>query len=78
MKMSKHVPEDFDSMSLLAQKLYADFSAFPIDILREDWSCTIDWGRPMSESHRLALEKEGFEIIQERDSIYTISYTYET
>lgn len=71
------VPEDLDQLTPMGRQIYKKFGVLPIDILREDWTCTIDWGREMSKSHRQILERRGIEVVPEEGSIYTLSFTYE-
>lgn len=62
----------FHELTPTGRHIEKTFQLFDIDILHENYSCTIDWGREMSNSHQAILERKGFEITKEKDFIYTL------
>lgn len=73
MNQSKHPNETTE----IGRKIIQKFAIFDIEILREDYSTTVDFGREMSEPFRIQLERLGFDVIHEESSIYTLRYEYE-
>lgn len=63
---------NFQELTPFGQEIDREFQLFDIDILHENYSCTIDWGGEMSNSHQAILERKGFEITKEKDFIYTL------
>lgn len=58
----------------IAKKLEREFSLIDAEVLHENYSCTIDWGREMSKPHQSILERKGFEITHEKEGIYTLEF----
>jgi len=67
-----------DDVSAIGRQLLEQFKIYPIEILREDYSATIDWGSEMSGAMKAQLERTGFDVIHEESTIYTLRYEYET
>jgi len=72
--MSKPVTGYQKAPTAIGQKLKNKFAIFDIDICQESYSATVDFGRELTNAQINALEHEGFSVIHERDSIYTLSY----
>lgn len=56
----------------IGETLQEQLRLFDIDILHENYSCTIDFGREMTEAYRHKLENYGFDITHEEHTIYTL------
>lgn len=58
----------------IGQAIRRDFKILEPEILHEDYSVTVDFGRELSEPYTTQLKRKGFEITQESKTIYTLTY----
>lgn len=65
-----------EGVTAIGKRLIELFEIYDIDLLREDYSATVDMPH-MSDAHIKHLEGLGFEVIHEEASIYTLRYNYE-
>jgi len=68
------IPEE---ITPIGKEILRKFHLGGIEILREDYSATVDFGRELSTPYKTQLERMGFEVIHEEASIYTLRYDYE-
>lgn len=61
-----------EKLTRTGEMLQQQLQLFDIEILHENYSCTIDFGREMTEAYRHKLENKGFEITHEEGTIYSL------
>lgn len=61
--------------SLLAYKLKEKYRIFGVDILQEQYSCTIEFPG-LTDALKADLRNEGFSITHEKGDIYTLQYKH--
>ena len=69
--------QPLENVTQIGKELLRKFKLYNIDILREDYSATVDFSREISGAYKAQLENMGFEVIHEEASIYTLRYDYE-
>lgn len=68
------IPEE---ITPIGKEVLRKFHLGGIEILREDYSTTVDFGCELTGAYKAQLERMGFEVIHEEASIYTLRYEYE-
>lgn len=72
--MSKRI---HGGLSPIGRQLYEKFGLFDIDVIREDYSCTIEFPDGLSDTQKTILERKGFEVIHEEGPIYTLKFEFQ-